>query len=382
MKLIQVLFQAFLGWLTVLITLMLFGCGSSHQQLSQPPPKEKISPPGESLLTYQFVSSFALKSCADCHAGSKEPNLSTLDLVIKNLDKVLSEVDDNSMPRVELGYQSLDTCQKAVLHRWADLGAKEQSTVSVSSIAECKNNVVSPAPAEPDLQNAELTYDTLYARILRPKCAACHAEGSESDAADLPVFPKESFFSHRTWFKPDRTGQLKLLHSVARTDRRRMPPLPDPKDKASKDNGLLVSEIGYLTRFIANAMPQMPEPQKPPQPGGDPNVPLKDLPLSYENLYYRILQPKCISCHWEGGSSGAADLAVYPFERFSSLKTWFQEDEDSPDHLTKLELSVTRTDKDRMPPKPKPDDQSRKDDPLTAEEVNYLSRWIKAGLPK
>jgi hypothetical protein len=191
----------------------------------------------------------------------------------------------------------------------------------------------------------------------------------------------KSFLQLRTWFKKDKSGQIRILHAVSRTDDRRMPPKPKPTDSNAKDNPLNADEIDYLTRYVTTALPVLPDPIKPPEPSTDPNIPLKDAPLDYETLYSRIFQPKCTKCHWEGGESGAANLPVFPAERFVSHKTWFKKDEDSPGgQQSKLIFAVTRTDREKMPPPPKPNDPEGKDNTLTSEEVDYLNRWIQTNI--
>lgn len=370
---------------SVLIT----SCGEPHHTKltnpNEPPPsQEKGIISANSLVGYDLLDKTALNSCRDCHSGRVSPNLSDLGRVAQNLPKILEEVEHDEMPRTELGYRPLTACEKSLLKRWSELGAPVQSNEKVSSVAECKDQVIAPPVTEAPLSQLAATYENLYNRVLRSKCASCHAEGAPSDAADLAIFPETKFLSHPTWFRADKSGQMKLIHAISRTDNRRMPPPPEEDDKTSKDQSLTFEELGFVTRYLTlTGLANQPVAPKPPEPTTDPNIPLNEAPVNYETLYSRILQPKCIKCHSSISTSGAADFAVFPYENLVNLKTWFLKDEDSPDGaLTKVMFAVSRTDNDRMPPKPKPNDPNGKDNPLTADEQNYLDKWINAGKPK
>lgn len=56
-----------------------------------------------------------------------------------HIDDVASEIADNSMPPTDEGlYQSLTSCERAMLDAWVAAGTPAATTVKVLDIAECK----------------------------------------------------------------------------------------------------------------------------------------------------------------------------------------------------------------------------------------------------
>jgi len=78
----------------------------------------------------------AIKTCADCHS-TRSPKLITLDNWRKNERVVLSEINGKAMPPTHSGYKVLNACEIALIKRWFDLGAPEESDVRVDSISAC-----------------------------------------------------------------------------------------------------------------------------------------------------------------------------------------------------------------------------------------------------
>lgn len=105
--------------------------------------------------------------------------------------------------------------------------------------------------------------------------------------------------------------------------------------------------------------------------GGGAKLPLSEIALTYENVVQRILQPKCITCHNpDADDIEVAGILFFPYEEIQKRPMLWR----SPAASSKFIHSVTRLDEDRMPPPP--------DEGLTKEEVDFLLRWIDAGVPK
>lgn len=101
--------------------------------------------------------------------------------------------------------------------------------------------------------------------------------------------------------------------------------------------------------------------------------PIAQLPLNYKNIYEQILRPKCVKCHNPDHESDASTILFFPYNEISEAPRRWK----SPASESKIIRSVTRTDQDRMPPPP-PEGA----EPLTSQELEFLSRWIDAGVPE
>lgn len=105
----------------------------------------------------------------------------------------------------------------------------------------------------------------------------------------------------------------------------------------------------------------------PPTP-----IPLDQAPLNYDTLLTRILQPRCLKCHNpDSDDIEAAGVLFYPYsEILNRSHLW-----EGPGTQSKIVHSLTDEDEDRRMPK--------KEDPrLTPEEINFVIRWIDAGIPE
>jgi len=161
----------------------------------------------QEAISYDLIKRYSLSTCTTCHsAGQKSPNLSTLADLQKNQSKVLHETDTDSMPPKKKGYAALTTCQKALLKKWADLGAPETSNSTVADVAECKTVAEQPPVAVTPILLMPLNYETLKTRILQQKCLSCHAEGA--DQSDLPFFPYSAISTQSEWSSPAEKSKV------------------------------------------------------------------------------------------------------------------------------------------------------------------------------
>ncbi len=91
---------------------------------------------------------------------------------------------------------------------------------------------------------------------------------------------------------------------------------------------------------------------------------------TYESINEHIFIPKCAKCHTEDGDGAfmydMTDLASIIFADENAIT----KKDPVSSYLIK---SVTRTDKKRMPPPPRPE--------LSPEEIEVLKTWISKGAP-
>ena len=102
------------------------------------------------------------------------------------------------------------------------------------------------------------------------------------------------------------------------------------------------------------------------------NTPIEKLPLTYQTLVVKILQPKCLKCHNPDGEDiEAAGILFYPYgEIIKRKQLWGDSSKKS-----KLVRTITRSDEDVMPP-------PEENNPLTPQEVDFVIRWIDSGKPE
>lgn len=104
-----------------------------------------------------------------------------------------------------------------------------------------------------------------------------------------------------------------------------------------------------------------------------PVVPLDKLPPTYANFNERVLQKYCLSCHnKEGADPMASGILLYPYVEMKAKTNLLK----GPGSASKLVKILSATDDERMPP---PDDGAAG---LTADEINFVIRWIDAGAPE
>lgn len=108
-----------------------------------------------------------------------------------------------------------------------------------------------------------------------------------------------------------------------------------------------------------------------PQEGAE-NTPIELMPLNYQTLLTKVLQPKCLKCHNPDAEDvEAAGILFYPYSEITKRgRLWA-----SPGATSKMVRVLTREDDERMPP---PEDSA----PLTPQEIDFISRWIDAGKPE
>lgn len=104
--------------------------------------------------------------------------------------------------------------------------------------------------------------------------------------------------------------------------------------------------------------------------GGESPIGL--MPVNYQTLLTRVLQPRCLKCH-NPQDKDAGGILFYPYDVLTAagqVERWSK-----PASLSKVVEMLTKTDQDRMPP---PEDGA----PLSVDELNFVKAWIDAGRPQ
>lgn len=120
-------------------------------------------------------------------------------------------------------------------------------------------------------------------------------------------------------------------------------------------------ETGLQVKSIAACATQ----QIPPV-----EIPIENSPLTYDTLVNKFLQKKCLQCHNAGSSDpDSSTILFYPYaEVVKNPKYW-----SSPSAKSKVMQEITSQD---MPP------SDSGVEPASAEEIDFVKRWIEAGRPQ
>jgi Planctomycete cytochrome C len=211
-------------------------------------PNDSLNFEPTSPVDSKLIQSSVLGICMRCHAGSKNPNLSTLSNLKSHISTVLSEVDQNSMPPSDSGYAPLDDCRKSILRTWFEMGMPDSTERKVSDIASCKSGFpTNPMPPKPILE-MDLNYETLVTQILQPDCLHCHnPKSNDVDAAEILLFPYSELMAGR--IIGIDASRSKFYKMIVRTDEERMPP---PEDGAP----LSAEKIEFVRRWLEAGHPE------------------------------------------------------------------------------------------------------------------------------
>jgi hypothetical protein len=202
---------------------------------------------GTTVIDFALIKSFSLSSCLNCHSGSQAPDISTSAGAKASIVRILARVDVDTMPPANGGYTMLNACQKALLHKWSDLGTPDTSTITVASIPECQNaggGVINPVPVIP-ISQMPLNYNTILTKILQPKCTMCHS--STGTMPDIQFFPYTTLLLKSSkWLAP---GKSSTTYQVCA--QKTMPP------KSSGISALTAEELSVLANWIDAGKPEL-----------------------------------------------------------------------------------------------------------------------------
>jgi hypothetical protein len=103
---------------------------------------------------------------------------------------------------------------------------------------------------------------------------------------------------------------------------------------------------------------------------GPGDKPISEMPLTYQTLVSRILQPKCLRCHNDKSEDiEAAGVLFYPYQEILNRPHLWE----TPGAESKIVHSLTNEDQDEIMPPP------QDSGPLSQDEVEFVIRWIDAG---
>ncbi len=107
-------------------------------------------------------------------------------------------------------------------------------------------------------------------------------------------------------------------------------------------------------------------------PPDQSTIPISQLPVNYQTLLKKVLQPKCLKCHNpDSDDVDAAGILFYPFAEIAKKPNLWSR----PGALSKIVRVLTRNNDERMPP---PEEGPA----LEPEEINFIVKWIDAGSPE
>jgi uncharacterized membrane protein len=132
-----------------------------------------------------------------------------------------------------------------------------------------------PSPA--NYKISELTYSSVYQRVLRPNCVGCHGNGN-SNGTTLENYG-------------DVKANLKQIYQTT-VAQRKMPKAPM--------RPLTSDQLGILNAWIKADAPETAQDKEAPIPLG---------PM-FDSIKYNILETKCLQCHVPGKSAAQIPLVT------------------------------------------------------------------------
>lgn len=203
-------------------------------------------------------------------------------------------------------------------------------------------------------QNKELSFEIVKQTSLRT-CLECHASGARAMGTATQVLAQKAEILDviQSGAMPPRSGGYSPLSSCEKQ-------ILEIWLEDQLHNRVSTQKVGDLSACAGAEAPK--EKVK---------TDLKKLELSYANLKKEILQPKCMVCHT---AETAKRTVLDEVENLHDRNLLAETAEDS----ILYQVTVPGMNKRFMPP------QRGKTilPPLTAEELDYMKRWIEAGAPK
>ena len=204
-----------------------------------------------------------------------------------------------------------------------------------------------PALDLPPLGNylaSELTFRSVYARVIRPSCVGCHGNGGGINL--------ESYANVK--------ASLGRIYDAA-IQKRTMPKAPNAP--------LSREDLGLLNAWIRSGAPEI-------APGEDPGQPPPPLEAKFDSIKFHILEPKCVSCHAPGKPVGRIPLVTKEDLLNSPLDLVLP---GNPDE-SGIMLSIRGVNPEKiMPPLKDADGKPTGFSKLTDQEIETVSAWIKNG---
>jgi hypothetical protein len=213
--------------------------------------------------------------------------------------------------------------------------------------------------ANTNLSAEALITDELIMSYSLQSCQKCHA-GAKQPTLDSVANVKANI--------------TKVLSEVTSGD---MPP-PEEPTKLTDCQKALVKNWAEGTSKVVSEVVECKSVASPVVVPTLPIIPIELMPLNFQTLKTKIIEPKCLHCHNPKGEDWEA--ALVSFETYADLtsgeyaKYW-----KAPAADSKVFEEITynhETEDDGMPPK---DSKTAR---VTKEETDFIVRWIDAGKPE
>lgn len=222
---------------------------------------------------------------------------------------------------------------------WAIIG----SLVSACGPA-IHNSPTSDIPSPMSYKAGELSYGTVYERILRPTCVGCHGSSSKIDLGT---------------YESVKSNLPKVFEATL--VRRAMPKAPAPP--------LTPDQLGLLNAWIKAGAPRT-------APNGETGPLPTPLAATFESIKYNILEPKCLFCHAPGKSVARIPLVTKDDLLNSPLDIVLP---GNPDE-SGLMLAVRGVNPEKlMPPSKGADGSPMGFSKLSDKEIEVIALWIANG---
>lgn len=198
-------------------------------------------------------------------------------------------------------------------------------------------------PPSSSFLSSELTYASVYTKVLRPSCVSCHGN---SGGVNLESYQQI------------KANLSKIFQSTIAE--RKMPKSPNPP--------LTAQQLGLLNAWIEAGAPELFD--------GSNEPPIPALEATFASIKTNILEPKCLSCHSPGKPAERVPLGTLQDLLDSPLEIVIPGNADESGFI----LAVAGQIPDKlMPPEKDSDGKPTGFSRLTPEEIQILKDWINRG---
>lgn len=216
-------------WLPILAGLALFGCKASHETFEKPNVGLEVPQKLVESVSFNelFIKVFEPK-CIGCHGTAGNVNLESWQSANAALGKIEKAVlVSHTMPKSP----------------FTVLSAEQLMLVAAWIKAKGPNDPINKEPS-PTVEQLAPNFNSIYSKIIVPKCVACHREGGEAprvslnSAAEMIDSPLEIVLPEN----PDESGLMIVVQPDAN---KKMPP------EKSGIKRLTPEEISTISEWIA-----------------------------------------------------------------------------------------------------------------------------------
>ena len=197
-------------------------------------------------------------------------------------------------------------------------------------------------PPNSNYKASELTFNSIYSRVLRTNCVSCHGNSGSVN--------RESYAAVK--------ANLSKVYQAAIVERKMPKPPTSP---------LTADQLGLLNAWIKSGAPESAD-------GSEPDLP--PLEPKYASIRAHILEKTCLACHAPGKPAARVPFITKEDLLNSPLDLVIPGNPDESGII----LAVTNQDPNKsMPPSKDASGQPTGFSPLTEDEIKIISEWIKNG---